>query len=99
MIFSFGVPRSGTWWIQRIISAHPEVAVVPSETQLFSAGIGPLLELFHHGAKGSPTVGRMYADREQLLDATRDFCDHVLEAYLTPGTRYVAERTSLHVNW
>ena len=97
LIFSFGVQRSGTYWLQRIIGAHPEVSEVPSETQLFYRGIDRLFEVFHHGSRGSPIAGEMFAERDELLDATRDFCDRVLISYLEPGRRYLAERTASHV--
>src|SRR5438045_3913957 len=29
MVFSFGARRSGTWWLQRVITAHPAVAARP----------------------------------------------------------------------
>ena len=77
VIFSFGVPRSGTYWLQRILVAHPEVAEVPSETSLFYTGLRPLLGLFHHGARGSQAPG-IFVERAELLDAARDFCDRFL---------------------
>jgi Sulfotransferase family len=97
MVFNFGVQRSGTLWLQRIVGAHPAVATVPSETALFSLGIGPLHERFHHGLRSSTTVDQTYVDRDVLLDATRDFCDAVLAGHLTEGARYLAERTTAHV--
>ena len=96
VMFSFGVPRSGTYWLQRILVAHPEVAEVPSETSLFYTGMRPLLGLFHHGARASQAPG-IYAERAELLDAARDFCDRALAASVQPGARYLAERTSMHV--
>jgi hypothetical protein len=96
MIFAFGARRSGTWWLQRILTAHPEVSGIPSESYLFELGIRPLLERFHHGMKSSTTVAQMHADRDVLIDATRDFCDRILEPYLEPGTRYLSERSPGH---
>src|SRR3954452_12477844 len=96
MIFAFGARRSGTWWLQRILTAHPEVAEIPSETYLFELGVRPLLERFHHGARSSQTVAEMYADRDTVLDAARDFCDSVLTPYLEPGSRYLSERSPGH---
>src|SRR5687768_11824026 len=97
MIFNVGARRSGTFWLQRIVTSHPEVCAVPSETTLFSDGIAPLLRRFHHGARSRPQAGRLYLDRETLLDATRDFCDVALGAQLEEGARYLAERTAMHV--
>src|SRR3954454_19555219 len=96
MIFAFGARRSGTWWLQRILTAHPEVAEIPSETYLFELGVRPLLERFHHGAKSSQTVAELYADRDTVLDAARDFCDRVLAPYLDPGSRSLSERSPGH---
>jgi Sulfotransferase family len=96
MIFNFGAQRSGTLWLQRIVTAHPEVAAVPSETELFSLGIGPLFERFHHGLRSSTTVGQTYVERETLLDATRDFCDAIFMGHLADGAQYLAERSPMH---
>jgi hypothetical protein len=99
MLFNVGARRSGTFWLQRVITAHPEISAIPSETYLFSHGIAPLFERFHHAARASPRVASLYADRESLLDATRDLCDAVLAPYLEPGSRYLAERTPWHVRF
>jgi Sulfotransferase family len=96
MIFAFGARRSGTWWLQRILTAHPEVSEVPSETYLFELGIRPLLERFHHGVKSSTTVAELHADRDVVLDGARDFCDRVFLPYLEPGARYLSERSPGH---
>jgi hypothetical protein len=95
LIFNVGARRSGTYWLQRIVCAHPDVAAVPSETHLFSHGIDLLLQRFHHGDPESPQVGSMFIDRGRLLDATRDFCDAAFETF-RDGREYVAERTPLH---
>src|SRR3954447_17047570 len=96
MIFNVGARRSGTFWLQRIVASHPEVAAVPSETHLFSDGIAPLFERFQHSERSSPTVGKVYVDRESILDASRDLCDVVFAEFLEPGASRVAERTPLH---
>ena len=96
MIFAFGAQRSGTWWLQRMLTAHPEVSAVPSETYLFSEGIRPLFERFHHGVRSSTTVGQLHVERDVLLDATRGFCDSVFAPHLAPGSRYLSERSPGH---
>jgi hypothetical protein len=96
MIFNVGSRRSGTFWLQRIVTAHPEVSAVGSETHLFSHGIAPLAERFHHAALGSGQVGTTFIERHALLDALRDFCDTVFAPMLAPGTSRLAERTPLH---
>jgi hypothetical protein len=89
--------RSGTYWLQRIVTAHPDVSEIPGETHLFSHGIAPLFERFHHDPGAAVRVGRIYADRDTLLDATREFCDRVLGEFLEPGDDRLSERTPLHV--
>ena len=96
MIFNVGARRSGTFWLQRIVAAHPEVSAVPSETHLFSDGIAPLFERFQHSLRSSTKVGQVYIDRERALDAVRDLCDAVFEGMLEPGSTRLAERTPMH---
>ncbi|MEX2558090.1 MAG: sulfotransferase [Actinomycetota bacterium] len=99
MIFLVGARRSGTNWVQRIIGAHPEVALVPSETYLFSRGIKPLRERFHHGVLGSPGTAFVYMDPQEMTRALRNFCDGVFLPFLNavPGATRLAERTPEHV--
>ena len=99
MIFAVGARRSGTNWLQRILTAHPDVATVPSETYLFSIGLQPLWERFHQGVFGSPGVGYIHMDRPALADALREFCDRVFLPFLdaAPGTERLVERTPQHV--
>ena len=61
MIFNVGARRCGTYWLQRITCAHPAVAEVPSETYVFSHGIAPLMERFHHDDPEYEEVGQVYA--------------------------------------
>ena len=96
MIFNVGSRRSGTFWLQRIVTAHPDVSAVGSETHLFSHGIAPLAERFHHAALGSAQVGTTFIERDVLLDSLRDFCDTVFAPMLEPGRERLAERTPLH---
>lgn len=97
MIFNLGSRRSGTFWLQRIVTAHPDVAAVPSETHLFSSGIAPLFEGFQHSLRSSAKVGEVYVERDAALDAARDLCDVVFAGMVQPGTTRIAERTPLHV--
>jgi len=97
MIFNVGARRSGTFWLQRIVTAHPDVAAVPTESHLFSHGIAPLFERFHQGARSSPQFAAIHVGHDVLLDATREFCDRVLGELTEPGKHFLAERTPLHV--
>jgi hypothetical protein len=97
MIFNVGARRSGTYWLQRIVCAHPDVAEVPSETHLFSHGLVPLLERFQHHDPSAPDVGLVYADRAAVIGHLRALCDTVFDGF-REGRPVVSERTPLHVN-
>jgi Sulfotransferase family len=97
MIFNCGARRSGTLWLQRIITAHPGISAIPSESSVFSHGIAPLFERFHYGGRSSPQLAGLYVEQEAVLDATRDLCDVVFSSHLEPHSRYLAERTAVHV--
>jgi hypothetical protein len=97
-IFNVGARRSGTYWLQRIVCAHPAVAEVPGETYLFSHGVAPLMERFQHDDRDAPGVGRVYADRARVVGAVRGLCDAVLGEFAAPGQTHVAERTPWHVH-
>jgi hypothetical protein len=97
MIFNVGSRRSGTYWLQRIVCAHPEVAEVPSETHLFSHGLAPLLERFQYEEPSAPDVGLVYANRDEVIGHLRALCETIFESF-RDGRASVAERTPLHVN-
>jgi hypothetical protein len=101
VVFLVGAQRSGTNWLQRMLATHPAVASVPSETCLFSHGIAPLTERFHHGPTNSTTTGFVYMDPVRLRDSLRRFCDDVLLEQirmLDPDASRVLERTPMHVH-
>jgi len=97
MIFNVGARRSGTYWLQRITCAHPQVGEVPSETYVFSHGVALLMERFQHEERLSQEVGRVYADRERLIGAVRGLCDTVFGEFAGAGQTHAAERTPWHV--
>ena len=100
LVFATGCRRSGTNWLQRILTAHPDVVGMPSETYLFSGALSTVAERFQHGNPRSPKTGKVYMSREGMLDALRDFADRVFEENLErlgPDARYLVERTPWHV--
>jgi len=97
MIFNAGARRSGTYWLQRITCAHPAVAEVPSETYIFSHGIAPLMERFHHDDPEFQEVGQVYARRERVIESVRNLCDTVFGEFVRDGQTQAAERTPWHV--
>jgi hypothetical protein len=101
VIFIVGARRSGTNWLGRILTAHPSVAGVPTESYLFSHGIKPLADRFQHANPGAPSIGRTFVQRDDFLDPLRDLVDRVLLETIArqkPEARYVAERTPWHVS-
>lgn len=101
MIFVVGAQRSGTNWLDRMLTTHPEIVGIRAETHLFSHGIAPLLERFHHGASDSATTGAVYMDPTRLYDSLRQFCDDVFLAqadHLSGPSPRILERTPLHVH-
>jgi hypothetical protein len=98
MIFNVGARRSGTYWLQRIVCAHPAVAEVPGETYVFSHGVAPLMERFRHQDRDEQAVGTVYADRGRLIASVRALCDSVFAEFAQAGEERVAERTPWHVH-
>jgi hypothetical protein len=98
MVFIVGAQRSGTYLLHRIVSSHPQIASVPSETMLFSHGIRALLDGFHHGARGTLRVATMFAERDELQRTLRRLCDDVLRGYLPPDARLLVERSPPNVH-
>src|ERR1044072_2576593 len=99
MVFSFGGRRSGTWWLQRILSPPPAVAAVPSESFFFSRAIAPLFDCFQDIDREAPSTGRIYAERELLLDAARDFWDRLFAQVGAGPTQRIPEPTPWHVEY
>ena len=100
VVFVDGPRRSGTNWIQRILTARPDVAAMPTETYLFSHGIALMEERVQHGTPGLPRTGFAYMPRDAFLDASRDFVDRVFEEHLRTlpsEATHLVERTPWHV--
>ncbi len=96
LIFNVGARRSGTHWLQRIVTAHSEIASIPAETHLFSDGLAPLFDRFQHGLQGSQVVGKLHVERASLVAAAGQLCDAVFAPF-AGDCRYLAERTAGHV--
>jgi hypothetical protein len=101
LLFVVGARRSGTNWLGRILTAHPAVVGLPSETYLFSHGVAPLAERIQHANPGSMAMGKTFMDRERFLDAMRQMLDEVFAdniERLGRDARYLLERTPWHVS-
>ncbi len=99
MVFLVGARRSGTNWLQRVLAAHPDVVAIPSETYVLSHGLRPFSERVQHGAVGLGRTGAVYMDRQEFLDASRDYCDRLFSGLEPAGltARRILERTPWHV--
>jgi hypothetical protein len=98
VIFVVGARRSGTNWLERILTGHPDVVALPTETYLFSHGIKPFSELFQHANPSAPTIGRTFMPRDAFLDAIRDLTDRILVEAAGRDARYIVERTPWHAS-
>ena len=100
MVFVVGAPRSGTTWLQRALSAHPDVLVLPSETHLFSWGLSTLRDQAQGGLVTSPSTGTWFMPREDFQRAARAFADAAFGGYVQrtrPDALRVVERSPSHV--
>lgn len=101
LVFVVGCPRSGTTWLQLLLSQHPDVAT-GQETHLFSRYLRRLdarwqQEADDHGRK----VGLQASlTRPQFDGLLRDFADGVFSrlASTKPGATVLVEKTPNHVH-
>jgi hypothetical protein len=97
VVFVEGAPRSGTTLLTVLLSAHPEIAAVTTESHLFDSGrgVGALFDnLEGEPPHRSHLVG--YVSRERLVELVRGLCDGVLEemrSRVAPQARFVLEKT------
>lgn len=99
ILFLVGARRSGTNWLERILTTHPEIVAMPSETYLFAKGIKPLNELVQHAHPGSRMMASTYMERATYRQAVRELMDTVFGESLDrlgPEARYLLERTPWH---
>lgn len=100
MVFVVGAPRSGTTWLQRALSVHPDVLALPSETHLFSWGLSTLRDQAQGGLVTSPSTGSWFMPREDFQRAARAFADAAFGGYVQrtrPEASRVVERSPSHV--
>lgn len=93
LVLVFGVPRSGTTWLEQMLLAHSRTAgVAASETWIFRG-----IQRFwtnHEGGTGLHTA----VNRAALAAALRRFCDELLLFRLrqAPGASHFVEKTPGH---
>lgn len=100
MVFVVGAPRSGTTWLQRMLSVHPDVVDLPSETHLFSSGISVLRDRVQGGHVGSTATATWFMTDAEFVSAARAFADAAFGSWLSrtrPDAARVVERSPTHV--
>lgn len=101
LAFVVGAPRSGTTWVQLLLSQHPLVASC-QETNLFSHYLGPLGKAWVSEVSSRRTreTGlRFLLSEEEFLMLCRRFAEEVLGRAdrRVPGAEVVVEKTPAHV--
>jgi hypothetical protein len=90
--------RSGTMWLQRMVSCHPGIVDIPTETHLFE-WLGSFAGHFQHATAGSPHVGAVFMERDTYVAAMRSLCDTIFSGYfdaLGGTSELLLERTPQH---
>lgn len=99
MVFLVGARRSGTNWLFRLLTTHPNVVGITTETYLFALGLAPLRERFHHGASGVGKTATVYLDREDMLRSFRELADRAFAAATdrpSAAAQRIVEHTPAH---
>lgn len=101
LIFLVGAPRSGTTWLQLLLSATPEIATV-NETQLFSVYTRSLFLGWQQNADLLRKHGfHDFLSPDEWLAATRGFIEVLFSKMLErkPTATIVLEKTPAHVRY
>ena len=86
LVFVLGCPRSGTTWVQRLLSCHPRVRT-GQESNLFIDSIGLQLRRWRRGLslKERSGVGlACYFTEAEMLELLREFMLKLLQRMLEP---------------
>lgn len=100
MLFIVGSPRSGTTWLQRLLSCHPLVAT-GQETNLFDGYIAPQLRVWRRDmAEGEGRVVGLgcHLTEEEFMTALTQYIDALLAPMRarTPEGGIFVEKTPSH---
>jgi sulfotransferase family protein len=99
-IFVVGMPRSGTTWVQRILTSHPEAKALV-ETYLLSAttGLGALLRTVNGEApdrEGPDGLGRLFG-RSEMVAEVRGIAARWMREAAGPKARFIVEKSPWHL--
>ena len=94
-VFLVGAPRSGTTWLQIMLSRHPDVSTC-QETHLFSSFLAALQAHWRSYEKSRRGVGLQAAiSRDRFIELQRHFAVSVLDSIGTTET--ILEKTPAHI--
>lgn len=101
LVFLVGAPRSGTTWLQLLLSRSPAV-VTAQETDLFNVFLTPIIEAWNRHRRNGETVSLSEvlsdSDFESILRQTSSFVFARI-AEKTPAATIVLEKTPQHVRY
>jgi hypothetical protein len=89
LVFVVGCPRSGTTWVQRLLSCHPNVRT-GQESNLFLDSIGLQLQRWRRGVELSERGGvglGCYFTEPEMIEMLREFMLKLLQRILEPLTK------------
>ncbi|MGK2941528.1 MAG: sulfotransferase family protein [Immundisolibacter sp.] len=99
VVFLVGAPRSGTTWLQLLLSSSPAVATA-NETHLFNAYLGGLFSCWENFQSRGRDIGLHHLfGKKEYFEKIRGFSDEVLNKILSrkPEATLVLEKTPAHV--
>jgi hypothetical protein len=100
LVFVIGCPRSGTTWVQRLLSCNSQVRT-GQESNLFNDSIGLQLRRWRRGLALRERGGvglACYFTEPEMLELLRDFMRKLLQRMLEPLTenQFFVEKTPDH---
>jgi hypothetical protein len=99
LIFVVGCPRSGTTWLQLLLSQHPAVATL-QESHVFPSYISPAFKLWRKESEQKSVTGlTSILDRDQFVQLWRQFAEQMLCVSLVdkPKASFILEKTPNHI--
>lgn len=101
LIFVVGCARSGTTWVQLLLSQHPAIATL-QESHLFPDFIGPGFERWRRMSEQKSETGlTSLMGRAQFIALWKRFAEETLQIAVAdkPGAAFILEKTPNHVHY
>lgn len=100
LIFVVGCARSGTTWLQLLLSQHPTIATL-QESHLFPNYISPALDRWRRESEQKSVTGlTSLMDRARFIELWRQFAEQTLDVALVdkPNASFILEKTPNHIH-